>query len=540
MTRRLPTPPLAVTLDNPLEGLSHGQPELDIDDLMDDTETLPLYSPRMSVLSEPPAYSDEATQPAHWQSAQVESAQPAPDLEPAVEPAPVQVEAVPSARVETVPSARVEVAPSARVEMAPSARVEVAPLAQLGAAAPPEHAVPAQFDPALLTTKMFTYEMKNFFNTGKTWATVTIGGDARLSHDTPVFLEGASIRGSVKLDLQHRDPITSIWIFVHGDLVMTSGGESARSMFMNTRHFVWAARSGDPRAPRTPTADKPVSPWTEKLHGKYEFPLVFVTGNPRGSPRRPVPVPALDPHPCPRADVYCLPHTFKDGYSGSIHYGLDLHIERKGKLASDDRLTVPFDFFSMRQPPTSSLLQKLAFQNHAPMPSPREDPQGWHAMTRKPVTVLIRGHVFGDRNVEIKCWCADQLTLDLLASTKTSVLNLYLQRRITWGTVDHVQPCGKAVWWPLKETTIPQDPRRRCLRLMGEIALSGQFAPTSAIHMFSVEYTVILSTVDVVAKRFDSWYRSEQLATQTVEITTRFPAGPRPPQSIAPTQAHTS
>nr|GAT55926.1 predicted protein [Mycena chlorophos] len=403
---------------------------------------------------------------------------------------------------------------------------------------PAEATAPARSNPGSLTTKPFTYEMKNFFN--KTWATLTIGGDGRLSRDTPVFLEGSTIEGSVKLNLRSRDAITSVCVFFYGVLI-TSGDPPEESMFMNKRHFVWVARWGDPRAPRIPTPDNPVPLWTEKLRGEYDFPFS-------------IQLPEYTTHPKDSAGVYRLPHTFIDGRSrGSIHYNLGLYIHRNSKLASDDQFSVPYGYFSMRQPPKPSLPRQLALQNNTAIPDPFEDPQGWHAFS----PVLIRGRVFGERDVEFQCSaflanplsytrttsipcfitfeCDDEQALNLLASMKTSVL--YLQRRVTCtfhGSSTHVQPSGKAVWWPLTGITAPRDPRRR--HLMGEIALSGQLAPTSAISLFSVEYTVVLFPPDVVA--FEA-FASGQLATQTVEITTRFPAGPRPPQSIAP-PVHTS
>ncbi|KAJ7054151.1 hypothetical protein C8F01DRAFT_497347 [Mycena amicta] len=389
----------------------------------------------------------------------------------------------------------------------------------------PARAAPSESSNPPLT-KEFTYDMKTFM--GKTWAKLSMQADGRLSRDTPVFVEGSIVPAKVTLALGNREAISSVFIFLKGTLI-TSGDPRETHLFMYQRTIVWMTSMGNPRSP---SADNPPK-WKEKLRGDYEWPVE-------------IKLPKFTTRPADSAGMYRLPHSFSDPKTpGSVLYEIGLYVHRDGKLRPDDSLKAPFGYFTIQQPTKPSVARLLAYTNNATAPGPFEDPSGWYPLE----LVRIQGRVFGDRDVDIQCQlflgrplcytrttaipCAltfegsDSQALDLFGSIKTSAL--YLQRRVICTyKVDstHVQPCGKANWWPSTDAAAPRDPQRR--HLMGELIVAGNLAPSTTIKFLRVEYSVVLFPPDVTAFEPQD---SGPLATQPVEIVTRFAPGPRQPRS---------
>ncbi|KAJ6551224.1 hypothetical protein B0H19DRAFT_1072969 [Mycena capillaripes] len=343
-----------------------------------------------------------------------------------------------------------------------------------------------------IAPKEYSCEINNFW--GKSWATLTLLGDPRLSRNIPIFLEGSPITGSVKLNLRVSDPIKSIDVLL--------------------RKFLWKTSMGDPRA-----ADTSSGNWEEKLRGEYHWPFsIEIPELPVGS----------------EEERFRLPHSFADRFSRvSTEYYIVLRINR-GKLRSDDS--------------RSSRLRQLAYQNNTQLPGPYSDPEGWHALD----PVQIRGKTFGERTVNAKCTvflakplcytrgtfipCAmtieteDSQAADVLVSMKSSAV--YFQRcvRCSFGyTATNISRWGQATWWPSSDALHLQNSSQR--HIMGEIHLKKELQPSAEIKEFQVEYAVAVFPPTAVGFKPQS---TDPLIVQSVEIVTGFPQGPRPKPVTTP------
>ncbi|KAJ6482483.1 hypothetical protein C8R45DRAFT_303002 [Mycena sanguinolenta] len=377
--------------------------------------------------------------------------------------------------------------------------------------------------------KEFSYEIKNYFS--KPTATLTLLGHPVLSRTTPTFIEGSNIAGSVKLNLRSSDPITSVVVFVRGDLIV-SGDPDERLNFFRLRKYLWKPSMGDPRAPGTSAGSEN---WEGKLKGEYNWPFSIKLSEVATSPDG--------------EHQFHLPHTFAERSSrSSIEYYFELRINR-GKLRTDDRIITSFGFFSMRYPNRSSQLRQLAYRSNVDVPGPYLDPEGWKALE----PVQIQGRLFGKRPVNVRCTvfiakplcytrgtsipCAmtfetdDSQVADVFASIKASAIYLQRSVRCTFGySSTNVSPCGQASWSP--DATHPRNATQR--HLIGEIYLRKDLQPSAAIKSFFIDYAVAVFPPAAVGFKSAS---TGPLITESVKIVTRFPQGPRPRPSTPPKSA---
>ncbi|KAJ7769685.1 hypothetical protein DFH07DRAFT_735972 [Mycena maculata] len=378
-----------------------------------------------------------------------------------------------------------------------------------------------------LDPKEYPYEIRNSW--GKPWATLTLLAHPRLSRTTPTFLQGSSIAGSVKLSLSNRERIECIAIIVRGKLVTWDESESERRVsFWRLREVLWEMDMGDPRSSRGTDAG---GRWGDKLHGEYRWEFSIKIPE------------LLDAQPSDGERPRRLPHSFTERFSiPKITYEVKLRLNR-GRFRPDDRLIVPFAYFTMQQPGPPSPMRQLAYQNNTDIPGPHLDSDGWHALE----PVQIRGAIFGERAVDAKCTvflakplcytrstsipCAmaieteDPQAADLLASIKSSTV--YLQQCVSYTlgrSSTEITPCGQASWWPAKDAAaLLRNPLQR--HLMGKVQLRKDLQPSSTIKQFQVEYEIVVFPFGAVAFKPES---SSPLATHGVEIVTCFAPGPRP------------
>ncbi|KAJ7230416.1 hypothetical protein GGX14DRAFT_583168 [Mycena pura] len=369
-----------------------------------------------------------------------------------------------------------------------------------------------------LDSKRFSYDLKKYWS--KPWATLTLLADPRLSRDLPVFVEGGDIAGTIKLNFPSKETITGVSIVVKGDLV-TFKDPPKHLTFFRMQRWIWSPSMGDPRAP-VASGDK----WEDKLQGEYNWPFSIK-----------IPQFTTDSSTAD-SEQFRLPHSYTERLSkGGIDYYVGLHIHR-AKLRVDDSLISRFGYFTMQQPGRPSVARQLAYQNNTAIPGPYSDPDGWHALE----PVQIRGTVFGNRAVDAKCMVflakplrytrgtaipcamtfetADTQAADLLASIKSS--RVFLQRCIKFGIdgpSSHFSACGQATWWPS-----PDDSGAHQRHMMGEIHLSRDLHPSSAISLFGVEYAVALFPPEAAAFTPESF---APLITQAVEVVTCFAPGAR-------------
>ncbi|KAJ7451833.1 hypothetical protein B0H11DRAFT_1877092 [Mycena galericulata] len=378
---------------------------------------------------------------------------------------------------------------------------------------PPPATVQVEQEP-----RKFTYELKN--RGGTPWATLVIYGDPRLAKVTPTVPEGSNLAGSATLCLASPETIQAVCILIKGDIVSGSiNVPVTRRGFLESKHIMWSAAEGDPRNPGNIAKSSKV-----KLKGDYNWPFSI----------------ELPPTLSKDGKTFSLPHTFSDRLASlSIQYTAELRIVR-GKLRTDDKVTCPFRYFSMRQPGPPSVLRQLAYQENSPLLGPDADPEGWHTES-----FSAKGTIFSSRMIDVKCTfslanplcytrsasipCAftleteDLQALDLLASPTTCFV--YLER-VTQENLDvwrnSHEPCGQAVFWPSTEGASGESSHRR--HLTGEIHLRQNLQPSSAMFNFAVEYAVIVFPFQAAGfKPADN----KPYLRQAVEITTRYAAGPR-------------
>ncbi|KAJ7182790.1 hypothetical protein C8R43DRAFT_1116409 [Mycena crocata] len=368
-----------------------------------------------------------------------------------------------------------------------------------------------------LDHKAYSNEIRN--SRAKSWATLTLLADPRLSRTKPIFVEGSNVTGFVKLNLQNREQIKSI-------IILATWWSTN---FSQVYEAIWTTNMGDPRAPGPSSSSVE---WKEKLQGDYHWPFS-------------VKIPEI-PVDLSSGERIRLPHSFAEFYSrANIEYYLELHINR-GRFRSDDRLTTHFDYFSMRQPSRPSPMRQLAYQYNNDIPGPYADSDGWHALD----AVQLRGKIFGKRTVFLAkplCYtrgtsipCAmtieteDTQAVDILTSIKSSAVYLERSVKCTFGgSSSDVKRCGQATWWPSTERASSMQSSKR--HIMGEIHLRKDLQPSAAIKEFRLEYTVVLFPFAAVAFKPEG---SEPLIKQCVEIVTRFAPGPRARLATPPVYAN--
>ncbi|KAF7324619.1 Rtt106 domain-containing protein [Mycena kentingensis (nom. inval.)] len=344
-----------------------------------------------------------------------------------------------------------------------------------------------------LPTREFTYDIANYWK--KPWAALCVRGNARLSRDVPVILEGTELSGSVWMRVKsarEAAAMKAVYVVACGDLI-TSATLPLRINFFKVRKNVWSKTEGD------------------MLVGEHTYAFS-------------VQLPEYTNDSKVEGARYRLPHPFFERYSKiGIDYYLELHIEREGRLRADDTLSVRFGYFTMQRPSGLSLPRLLAHQRNTMLPGPYVDPEGWHLLE----TVDVKGRAFGHRDVDVKltvflakplCYtrgtvipCAMTIeTTDTLAADFFGALTssgLFLER------------CAR--WWPSPPYQTPQSVKERYL--LGELHLAKDLHPSTAMKQFRVEYSVVLFPPEAVG--FVPRDKFGPLRREKVDVVTRFPAG---------------
>jgi len=386
------------------------------------------------------------------------------------------------------------------------------------------------------------YHLTNSKN--KPWATLKLRSSAKSPSLIPTFFQHEDIVGSLELNLDKVETISAVTVTLKGRLVTGAGSNDAQK-FLERHVTLWSKSMGDPRAPRVSDAAH-----SGKLQGEYVWPF---------SIQLPKTVSLPGNHGCPQE--YSLPQTFLERDTrASIQYDLTVLISRN-KLRTDSQLRTPLAYVPSTKPGPPSLLRQLAYQERAPLPGPEFDPDGWKNLQ----PVMIRGSIFNARHVAAKCRlsiaqplcytrgsaipcvldidCKDSQALDLLAAPKAVVVQL--QRRVRFfvtaagvsvnemlGWNDTVEEVETAVWWPGERNHAEPHVRR----LEGEIRLSKDLKPTSAISHFSISYSVVMHPFMTTA--FTST-DTRTLLAEPVEIATMYGRGPRP-RALSPPTYETS
>ncbi|TRM58288.1 hypothetical protein BD626DRAFT_186645 [Schizophyllum amplum] len=400
--------------------------------------------------------------------------------------------------------------------------------------------------------KAYTYHIPR---KGKTRGALTLFADPNLSKSTPTFVEpdtrgeldrhakigvahaeeGATVSGTVSLDLASMKTINSVKVSVYGQLFI---GAAAPFTFLDVSATPWTREMGDPRG------EAVAGQWNGKLRGTYEWP--FAVRLPRA-----VVLPVGTP---PRERTYALPAGFWERHEPvRVRYHVVLHVAR-GAFRSNIRLPVEIAYAPRSHPPPASAARQLAYKEHRPIPPPDVDADGWYT----PRSVVTHGTIAGRREVEVTCSFSiakplcytrgsvipctlileahDASALDLLSSPTAIVARL--RRRLRYksdigraldedGWQESTSVYETASWWPREGA--PQHTYRRCMD--GEIHLKEDLKPSTSMAHWQIEYEVVLFPFDVLS--FASRDASS-LLVQPVDIATAYGPGPRPRAFTAP------
>ncbi|KIM40547.1 hypothetical protein M413DRAFT_412501 [Hebeloma cylindrosporum] len=384
--------------------------------------------------------------------------------------------------------------------------------------------------------KEFYYEMKR---NGKLFASLTMISDAAYSRHMATYLEGAPLKGRVRLTLDKPDAILSVVVSVQGQFI-TGANEGEQLTFLHISKTLWSQSEGDPRSGNSPAGgSSSVAPSTPpkfsgKIQGDYTWPFsidlpkeVLVPCGNRNEPQ-----------------VFTLPETFNERHTrASITYDVSVRFVRT-KLRADHRIAAKFGFIPIIRPPPFPPLRRLAYQEESPLLGPIGDPDGWHSMD----PIKIKARTLNNRHILIDCTLFlakplsytrgsvipislrligdDHQALDMLSSPKAIVARL--RRRIKYhhksveslawrDSLDHSQ---LALWWPSAE----QSEQRGVRYVNGELHLRADIKPTAAMASFRIEYSVVLFSFDSPGLDLGS---TEMLIEQPVNIVTAFASGPR-------------
>ncbi|KAG5338117.1 hypothetical protein C0989_008195 [Termitomyces sp. Mn162] len=346
------------------------------------------------------------------------------------------------------------------------------------------------------------------------FVTLKLYSSAKSCTSLPTFFEKENISGTLEINAEKGDSISSITATVTGRMI--TGAHSGDGFkFLSQSIPIW---SKSPNVPRVPSPSDGASKMT--------------VPNESGSPH-----------------TYSLPETFLERHTAaSIQYDFTIYISR-GMLRSDSQIKTAFGYVPSIRPEQASLLRQLSYQQNTPLAGPSIDPEGWKTLR----AVSARALMFRSRQVEVQCLLslakplsytrgttlpcfltlkgAKEDTLDLFASHSAPVLKLQRCVRFFSKTSspveglhgpwnETVENIASAVWWPSAGTDDPPGVRH----LEGEIKLGKDLRPTTSIGRFSVTYHVVLCPFNMP----HSSSEDRSLLSEPVEIATMHARGPRP------------
>ncbi|KAJ7455297.1 hypothetical protein B0H11DRAFT_2161071 [Mycena galericulata] len=213
--------------------------------------------------------------------------------------------------------------------------------------------------------------------------------------------------------------------------------------------------------------------------------------------------------------LFRLPETFLERHTrASISYEISVLVSR-GKLRADSQIKTRFAYIPNIRPDPPSVLRQLAYRENSLLPGPEVDPAGWKTST----TAVVRGTVFKTRQAALSLAnplsytrgtvlpcrltleSSDNHALDMFSAPSAPMVTLRRcirfqnlstssKRGADW--VESFEDVCRAVWWPSPGATDAQ--YSRCLE--GEMRLPKDLSSTSSIGLFTVSYTVVVSSFE--------------------------------------------
>ncbi|KAF5391527.1 hypothetical protein D9757_002503 [Collybiopsis confluens] len=380
----------------------------------------------------------------------------------------------------------------------------------------------------------FTHNLVFKGRSSNSCASLTLYGDGSFSKEFPTYLEGSTLRGLVKVNLEKPESISMVVVSIRGEIV---SGRSKHAFFESSE-TLWFHPAKSSR----------------KLQGEHTWPFamnipqqVKLTVGPNDSLR---PESARLPHDCLEMRVLA-----------GVEYQAAVRFYRPSPLKTDYRIIAPFGYIPVIRPHPPSYHRQIAYKENVEIPNPAVDPQGW--CTLPPVWIA------GFSRQAVKATCTLSLALPL-SYTRGSVIPLYLtlqsedikalealsspntivcrlRRTIRYLSAEDFRETnychgklGKfqhdhfelATWWLPSTQAWEKETFKRSL--CGEIVLPRDLKPTTFVGQFRLEYSVVLlSFASNGLESSGSNTNQNILLTHPVQIATAFAPGPLP-RSYAP------
>ncbi|KAJ7650105.1 hypothetical protein FB45DRAFT_731348 [Roridomyces roridus] len=356
---------------------------------------------------------------------------------------------------------------------------------------------------------------------GRPWASLTLRSSAKSSKSTPMYNEKEHINGSFQLHAEKGDSIHSVTVNITGRIV-TGAGVNDTYIFLSQSLPLWS--KADSRASGAATKLLGASVWP------FSIPLQKAVSGKDGV-------------------LYRLPETFLERHTrASVAYEISVLVSR-GKLRPDSHVKTRFAYVPNIRPDPPSALRQLAYRENSLIPGPEVDPTGWKSTT----TAVIRGTMFQRREASVHCTLhlanplsytrgtvipcrmtldsTDEHALDLFSSPSAPMVtlrrcvryqNLSTSSKRAPDWAESFEDVSRAVFWPA-----PSGSDTYSRNLEGEIKLSKDLASTSAFGIFTVSYTVVVSSFETVGFVPSSSHQSILLEPVTI-ATTYARDSPRP------------
>lgn len=369
---------------------------------------------------------------------------------------------------------------------------------------------------------------------GRDWLSFQVKSRASNSKHTPLFLEGDTIRGEVRLDLIKAETVKGITISIRAG---TTAVGQEEEVFLDKTETVWT----------------PASSQEGKVVGAHTH--AFSISIPRDA--------EISPAPKAPPKRFALPPAFTERASPAyIDYKLCVTV-RRGGLRINDRLTANFAFLPRTVADPPSPMRALVYVEGGDLLGPDADPQGWKVFD----PVNVTGTLFNVRDVTVQCTLAiatplayasnspipllltlrgtDVQALDLLVSAP----RLHLLRTVTIGSEaaaeaglrrsnnTFVTGVAKGVFWPHEARAEGEanvgagDPGVRMLR--GEVFIPKGAKQSFAFPRFACRYSIALLPPQVSG--FTSTTASEEpLLVERIMVTMANAPGITPISQIPP------
>ncbi|QRW17691.1 arrestin [Rhizoctonia solani] len=344
--------------------------------------------------------------------------------------------------------------------------------------------------------------------------------DAPVGNKFPVYYDGGTVQGSVRINLESPQTIRSVVVEVEGELQLPSAYDI--SPLWHEKQKLWdSSGSFDPRSIQS----------TGEWNWDFSFPIPTHFDNTvnGGSPRTKLP--------------------------GFMQYRVLLFVKR-GKYLSDlVELQTLFAYIPRERAPPPSPLRELAYHQGTAPPGPEDDPDGW----KQCKTINAKGAIFGNREVNmtyrpylanptiyprggtifyrIEVSGGDSQALDLLSSPSSIVVLLTrevqckrFKETSPRGVDDHdadVRAIAQGVTWTL--AGLPGDNDTRFLE--GEITVPPGTDSSVAVTPVQLNYSV---TFVVTAAGFSPHNRSDVISRNPIRVVSHPALGVRPVSRLPP------